>query len=127
MPQLKIQTLPDQFTIHRLATGSDIPSQVYASEFFTISKTEAELSIVCSSAIQIQSDNAEAGWSCLKVLGPLDFALMGILATIATSLADAGVSIFAISTYSTDYILVKSDKLELAKVELAASGFLIVE
>ena len=127
MPQLKLQVRSDQLTIHRFAMSSEIPSQVYESDFFTISKTEDEISIVCSSSIQLQSDKSEAGWSCLKVLGPLDFALTGILAPIATSLADAGISIFAISTYDTDYILVNSEKLELTKQTLAASGCIIVD
>ncbi len=126
MPQLTLQALSGQFTIHRFARGSEIPRQVYESDFFTIVKTADELSIVCSSTIQLQSDKSEADWSCLKVVGPLDFALTGILATISTSLAEAGISIFAISTYDTDYILVNSEKLELAKQTLAASGCIIV-
>ena len=63
------------------------------------------------------------GWSCLKIAGPLDFSLTGILADISTVLAEAEISIFAISTFDTDYILVKSEKLPYAKAALLASGY----
>ena len=65
---------------------------------------------------------AEKGWRCLKVLGPLDLGLTGILASLAAPLAEAGVPIFAISTYDTDYILVKEENLEKARQGLQASG-----
>ena len=69
----------------------------------------------------------EAGWSCIKVEGPLDFALIGILARIASTLAAAGVSIFAVSTYDTDYVLVKTEKLQLALATLSCDGYHIAE
>jgi hypothetical protein len=65
---------------------------------------------------------AERGWRCLKVLGPLDFDLIGILASLAVPLAEAGVSIFAVSTYSTDYILLREKDLEKAKRVLTRNG-----
>ena len=122
MTQLQLQVLQEQFTIHRLAVGSEIPSQIYETDFFTISKTADELSIVCAASLQLNSEKHVAGWSCLKVVGPLDFSLTGILASLATTLADAEISIFAISTYDTDYILVNTNKLQLATDALRASG-----
>jgi len=82
---------------------------------YSISKSEEELSIVCSSSIQLNSEKCELGWFCIKIIGSLDFSLTGILAEISAVLAEAEISIFAISTFDTDYILVKSEKLPLQK------------
>ena len=90
------------YTIHQLQAGSVIPEAVYQSPFYNISKTTDELSIVCLSSIPIHSLQSNGEWTCLKVLGPLDFSLTGILANIAGVLADGGISIFAISTFDTD-------------------------
>jgi len=120
--KLQLSILENFFTIHRFPPNHEIPNQVYGSKFYTISKTEDELSIVCSSSIQMNSKDSEIGWSCLKVMGPLKFSLTGILAEISAVLAEAEISSFAISTFDTDYILVKSKKLPLARQALLASG-----
>ena len=120
---LKLSILKNLFTIHRFPPDYEIPNQVFGSEFYSISKTEDELSIACSSAIQLNSEKSETGWACMKVEGPLDFSLTGILAKISAVLAKVGISIFAISTFDTDYILVKSEKLPFAKEALLKSGY----
>ncbi len=122
MQPLEIKVLEGWFTIHHLEKDKEIPEQVYNSSFYTISKTEDELSIVCGSAITVDAEKSESGWSCLKVIGPLDFSLTGILAGLSNILADAGISIFSISTYDTDYILVKSEALADATAVLSAAG-----
>jgi hypothetical protein len=121
-PKLRLKVLDGEFTIHRFPAMSKIPGDVCESDFFTISKTDDEISIVCNSAINLKSERSETGWSCFKVLGPLEFSLTGILAKLAACLAEANISIFAISTYNTDYILVNSNQIELAKSSLEASG-----
>ncbi|RKZ71220.1 MAG: ACT domain-containing protein [Gammaproteobacteria bacterium] len=121
--KLQLSILESFLTIHRFPPNHVIPNQVYKCEFYSISKTDEELSIVCSSSTQLNSEKAEIGWSCIKVLGPLDFSLTGILADISAVLAEAEVSIFAVSTFDTDYILVKSEKLPDAKEALLASGY----
>ena len=78
---------------------------------------------MCESSIQLNSEQVETDWSALKVMGPLDFALTGILAGLASVLADAGISLFALSTYDTDYVLVKSAKLDDACTALADAGY----
>lgn len=120
---LKLSILEGFFTIHRFSPDHEIPKQIYEDQFYSITKTEDELSIVCSSAILQGSEDSETDWSCIKVLGPLDFSLTGILADISTVLAKADVSIFAISTFDTDYILVKSKKLSVAKKALLQTGY----
>lgn len=120
--KLQLRILDELFTIHRFPPGQDIPKQIYTCQFYSISKTEDELSIVCSASVDLNSEDLETGWSCIKVIGPLDFSLTGILADISTVLAKAEISIFAISTFDTDYILVKSDKIFSAKEHLLTSG-----
>jgi len=120
---LKLSILKDLFTIHRFSPGHEIPEQIYEGQFYSIIKTEDELSIVCNSSVLQGSENSETDWSCIKVLGPLDFSLTGILADISSVLAKADVSIFAISTFDTDYILVKSKKLPVAEKALLHAGY----
>ena len=120
--KLQLTILENLYTIHRFPPNHKIPDQVYESEFYSISKSEEELSVVCSSSIQLNSKKSEVGWSCIKVIGPLDFSLTGILAEISSVLAKSEISIFAISTFDTDYILVKLEKLPFAKKALLESG-----
>jgi uncharacterized protein len=119
----KLSVLDDLFTIHRFGADVNIPEQIHESNFYSISKTEDELSIVCNASIPLNSEETETGWSCIKVMGPLDFSLTGILADISAVLARADISIFAVSTFDTDYILIKSAQILLAKNELLASGY----
>ena len=120
----KLAILDDEYTIHRLSPTQDIPPSVLKSDFFSITKTDDELSIVCDAHLPVSSEKSEAGWACIKVLGPLDFALTGILAKISNILAEAEISIFALSTYDTDYILVKSNKLAAAKKVLKEAEYI---
>jgi hypothetical protein len=123
MTQLTLQVLPNLFTIHRLPAGSEIPAVLLTGELLSITSTKDELSIVCEASIPVQAERATGGWSALKVEGPLDFGLTGILAGIATVLAEAGVSIFAISTYNTDYVLIQTVQLEAAIAALLAADY----
>ena len=119
----QLNILENHFTIHRFPANHEIPNLVYGSQFYSISKTDEELSIVCNSTTQVNSEKSDTDWSCIKVEGPLNFSLTGILAKISTVLAKAEISIFAISTFDTDYILVKSEKLPFAKKALLKSGY----
>lgn len=121
---LKLALLNGEYTIHRLSPEQEIPSSILKSDFFSITRTDEELSILCPSEIALPSEKSEIGWNCIKVLGPLDFALTGILAKISSVLAEAEISIFALSTYDTDYILVKSKKLDIAKEVLKEVGYI---
>ena len=124
--KLILSVLKGTFSILRLEKGSEVPSWIYKSDLFSITKTPEELSVVCQEnniPENISVDvRAERGWSCLKIEGPLDFGLTGILAGISRILAENGISIFAISTYDTDYILVKETDLEHAVKALAEEG-----
>jgi hypothetical protein len=121
---LNLNILDGSFTIHRFSPNNEIPNQIYQGRFYSITKTDEEISIVCSSLVHLDSESSETDWSCIKVLGPLDFSLTGILADISAILAKAEISIFAISTFDTDYILVKSEKLQATKKALQKAGYI---
>ena len=121
--KLNLSILEGLFTIHRLSHNCEIPDQIFRGQFYSISKSDEEISIVCSSSVLLNSENSEPGWSCIKVLGPLDFSLTGILSEISAILAKNKISIFAISTFDTDYILVKSEKIQAAKKALQKTGY----
>ena len=125
MHALTLELLDGTFDICRYPAGATIPPAAYESNFLSITKTDEELSIVCDATIALEADSAERGWSCLKVQGPLAFELTGILARISGALAEAEISIFALSTYDTDYILVKYEMQEAAVGALEGEGYVV--
>jgi hypothetical protein len=123
MTELKLELLDEPFAIHRLSPWAKIPHKVFCEAFFNIVKTKEELSIVCRNSLILNSDRCDKIWSCIKVSGPLELDATGILAKLSKVLADAQISIFAISTYDTDYILVKADKAVEAVAALKDAGY----
>ncbi|MDA7832756.1 ACT domain-containing protein [Pseudomonadales bacterium] len=119
----RLELMSEKYVVHRLAAGCAVPEEVFAGDFFSVTATAEELSIVCSEKIAIKSDSTEPDWRCIKVVGPLEFSMTGVLARLSQALADANVSIFAISTFDTDYLLVKSDKLGEAIEALVGSSY----
>lgn len=124
--RLTLAVLKDTFAICRLEPKSAIPAWAVNSTFSSITRTPEELSIVCRESDVPEGFSCETGWRCLQVEGPLDFALTGILASLATTLAEAGIAIFAISAFSTDYILVKQGDLTRAVQALTEAGHVIL-
>jgi hypothetical protein len=115
--------LPGLFAVCRL--DADAP-QAWAmsgsSSIVSITRTPSELSIVCAQELVPDGVRCERDWRCLSVEGPLDFSLTGVLAALLAPLAEAGVSIFALSTFDTDYLLVGAAQLDLAIEALSAAG-----
>ncbi|CCQ12151.1 FIG01059571: hypothetical protein [Pseudoalteromonas luteoviolacea B = ATCC 29581] len=126
MAKQTLQLLPMNFTIHSLDESVGIPAKVLESDVFFIAKTSDELSIVCTEDIHVDSFAAETNWRALEVIGPLGFSLTGIMADISGVLAKAHISIFAISTYDTDYILVKQQQVDVAIQSLKKDGYLFL-
>jgi len=114
MRLLTLSVLPDTFAICRLDARAPIPAWA-RGDFLSITRTRDELSIVCAQSNVPDGIQCERDWRAFQVVGQLDFALTGILASLSAPLADAGISIFALSTFDTDYILVKARDLEKAK------------
>jgi hypothetical protein len=122
MKTLKFIILNGSYCIHQLKPGTVLPKSLFNSIFYSVSQTEDELSVVAPVMVKLEAEKTEPGWSVLKIAGPLEFSETGILAGIASTLAEAGISIFAISTFDTDYILVKDAQLKAAKDALSAAG-----
>lgn len=127
MTLLTLSILPDAFAVCRLDAHVQIPSWVTSGNFFSITRTTDELSLVCRENDVPDGTRCERAWRCLKIEGPLDFALTGILASLAVPLANTGISIFALSTFDTDYVLVKENNLEKAIAVLQNAGHRILE
>lgn len=124
---LTMKLLKERFGVCRLSKDEPIPKWINDSEFVSITRTADELSIVCVEHDIPDGTKCERNWRVLKVEGPLDFSLIGILASISTILARNDVSLFAISTYDTDYILVKSQDIAKAVDALGKEKYEIVE
>ncbi len=120
--KLNLSVLPEVFAICRLDRDTPIPVWALTGHFFSITRSPDELSIVCPQTNVPAGTICEENWRCLKVEGPLDFSLTGILASLVTPLAEAGISIFALSTYETDYLMVKQESMERAIQALREAG-----
>lgn len=123
---LTMTLLKEKYGVCRLEKNSAIPEWALIGDFFSITKTTDELSIVCLEENIPNDIKCEKDWRILKVAGPLDFGLVGILSSISLVLALKKISIFAISTYDTDYILVKEENLEIAVLSLKEAGYNVV-
>ncbi|KGJ87396.1 ACT domain-containing protein [Colwellia psychrerythraea] len=126
MPQLTLRLISEQFAIHSLSKSAIIPGEVFSASIFFIAKTFDEISIVLPQRITIVSDEVELNWQALEVVGPLDFTMTGILSNISTVLANEKISIFAISTFDTDYILVKEEFINQAVKALRSNQYLVI-
>lgn len=123
---LTMVLLSKTYSVCRLAPESTIPDWPLKGDFYSVSKTRDELSVVCEDDLVPAKVTCEKAWKVLKIQGPLDFALVGILSKISQVLADVSVSIFAISTFDTDYILVKEKDLDQAVSALREASYEIL-
>ena len=124
---LTMKLLKEKYGVCRLDKTELIPKWAQNSEIFSITRTLDELSIVCIEDSIPNDIKCEKDWRILKIEGPLDFSLIGILASISTILAQKGISIFAISTYDTDYILVKNKDIDNAVESLIKERYEVID
>jgi uncharacterized protein len=124
MIPITLHLLPDSYSICRLPpdSASAVSFSSAASEFFSLTRTKHEISIVCLQRDAPADAKVEPGWRAFSVQGPLDFSLVGVLATITTALAEAEIPVFAISTFDTDYVFVCEELRERARHALQAAG-----
>ena len=120
---MKLELLKETFAIARLPSQSSVPGWADGGgELVSITRTRDELSIVCPDARVPMQVKAERSWKAFKVQGPLDFLMIGILSHLSSILAQAEISLFALSTFDTDYLLVKRDQASQAANALRDAG-----
>lgn len=119
---MELQWLPQRLACLRLEPGSVIPEWVYGSRFFSITRTEEEVSIFCDSERMEDVEGKIDGWRAFRVAGQLDLQLTGILSALAMPLAAKQIPVFSISTHDTDYMLMRSEYVEEARDVLRRAG-----
>jgi hypothetical protein len=120
---ISLAVLPERLAICQGSPDEPIPEFISRSQFFSITRTHEEISLVLPEERVPDDWKAEKGWRCFKVVGPLNLNITGILASLTSCLADAGVSTLAISTFNTDYLLVREGDLDKAQKLMVARGY----
>lgn len=118
-----LSTLPGRYAVCRMDPAMAIPAWAEDGIFFSITRTNDELSIVCEETTVPDGVKAERGWAAMKLHGPIPFGTTGVLSSLAAPLARAGISIFALSTFDTDYLLVKAETMDRSVSALRAAGW----
>ncbi len=118
----ELVVLKPEFAVSRLGPDAPLPSEADQGRFWSASRTADELSIVCEEALLPADAQSEEGFSCLQVVGPLEFSAVGVLAALTGALADREISVFAVSTFDTNYLLVRREELPDAIDALRMAG-----
>ncbi len=124
---LTLELLPGRLAVARLAPDAETPSWAAAGAFVSVTRTRAELSVICDEGAVPEEVRAERGFRALRVAGALGFAEVGVLASLAAPLADGGVPIFVVSTFDTDTLLVAAGDLPRALETLRRAGHAVGE
>ncbi len=121
---MELKKIPYELTVCKVASEKEID---LSKEFYFVGKTDEELSLVCiTEDTPKNTTERDDGWKAFRIQGVLDFSLIGILSKISGILADNKIGIFAVSTFNTDYILVKKENFEQALKVLADAGYEIM-
>ena len=119
---MTLELMAGSYAVARLDAADPVPAWAGGERFVSVTRTEAELSVVCPQGAVPPGVRAEPGWRCLRVRGPLGFGMTGVLASLAGPLASSGVSIFVVSTYDTDYLMVQERDLDRGVDALERAG-----
>jgi hypothetical protein len=120
--KLRLVSLPGLFAVCRLDADASVPKWAQAGKFCSITRTAEELSVVCPQSLVPVGVRCERDWRAFGVAGTMDFSTIGVVASLATPLADAAISVFVVSTFDTDYLFVKADDIDRSLVALRAAG-----
>jgi hypothetical protein len=123
---LKLQVLGESMAICRMEAKLPLPDWACEGDFYSITRSSEELSIICPADIIPTGVKADSGWHAIKVVGPLDFSLTGVLSSLLEPLAAANISILSLSTYDTDYVFVRTEVLEDALQVLQTAGHQLI-
>ena len=121
---MDLRVLSERLSVCRLPVDAPWPVPAAGTSFYSVTRTESEVSVVCAEDEAPAGDHVrvEPDWRALEVAGPLDFSMVGVMAALTAPLADVDVSVFVVSTYDTDYVLVHAAALEKAIEALRAAG-----
>jgi len=119
---LRFRQLAGSYLVCRLAPDAGLPAWIPSGSFVSITRTQDELSIVCQEPPALPSETCESGWACMKLEGPFPFSLTGVLSSFLAPLSKNKIPIFAMSTFDTDYVLVKRENQARAVTALQAAG-----
>jgi hypothetical protein len=119
---LRLELLSEEFSLVQLSPVSTIPEWATGTNFYSLTRTADEVSMVVPQRSVPLNVKAEKGWRCIRIQGILDFEMVGVLAALAVPLARAGIPIFVLSTYNTDHLFVRTPQLERAIEVLKADG-----
>ncbi len=125
MHQLVIHQLSREWAVLRLPPEADVPAWAWKGQIAAVVRTSFELSIVCDESVVPKGVMAESGWTALMLEGPIPFSMTGVLASVLTPLATAEISVFAVSTFDTDYVLIKTRQIEQALDALTNAGHVV--
>ncbi len=120
--KLTLEFLDGTYNVHRLPVDADIDQHLWELPFMSVTRTPDEISIVCAEEVPLCSEQCSPGWRMFRVSGTLEHNLVGIIAKLSASLADAGVSVFTLATFDTDYILIPQSKMRYAVEALREAG-----
>jgi hypothetical protein len=123
--KLKLVVLTPVFAVCRLDPFAPFPAWASSSVFTSITRTSDELSVVCQQHLVPNGIQCERNWRCIRVSGKMVFSMIGVVASLATPLAESGISVFVVSTFDTDYLLMKETELEKALAVLQAAGHVV--
>jgi uncharacterized protein len=124
-PRLALSVWPGRYAICRLPAADPLPPWAVQGGFYSVTRTSAELSVVCETTAVPPGVQAEPEWRVLAVQGPLDFSLTGIIARLSAQLAAAAITVFVVSTYDTDHVLVRAADVSRAVAVLRDAGYLV--
>lgn len=114
-----------RFAVCKLPPGQEVPAWATAGDVFSVTRTGGELSVVCRQELVPTGTHAQAGWRCLRVAGAMPLTAVGVLASLTTPVARAGVGVFAVSTFDTDYLLAKAEEFPRAVAALRGAGHVV--
>jgi hypothetical protein len=120
---MTLELLGNEYSVYRFDPDYKIDENILSGEFISVTRTRDELSIVAQQGKFSDFLNSEEGWKILKISGVLDFSLIGIMSKLSTILANENISVFVMSTYNTDYIMVKKDNVKKAIEILEKNGY----
>ena len=112
---LSLKILETEYSIYQFSEKHQVPDAVFDSEFLSISYAVDEITVICQSHLEINSNVGDGDWTCIQLVGEFDLEIKGVWAKITSIVAEAGSPVLAITTYNTDYFLVKTESLKDVK------------